>query len=289
MVKRASTFAKSEAARDLFDEDGDQMNKFKLVEASVVREWSTSYDFRILVTKPVVCGRKDQIESRLYRDARKSSRIRVYIGIILGFGLEGSHNFKNEEIERLLQKDISTAQTIGVDDPGYGEDKEAFDRINFLLDVAETRIRDTIFTGWTKLHDADGEPDNYDGPLSKCLHIFINGFYIEIIALLAKFFEGRSLEGIKGVERKKALISFFLESNSRLSDMLTSALRPFRLTVQPEPVLSHLLNIDKLVNFYNSILLATYAIIFIFFIYRGWNIFFTWYLFSNYCTKLCKS
>lgn len=138
-----------------------------------------------------------------------------------------------------------------MDDPGYGEDKEAFDRINFLLDVAETRIRDTILCGWSQLH---GQKRDYDGPLLPCLNNLTNGYYIEIIAILAKFFENKGLEEIQGVDRKKALISFFLENNGRLSDMLTSALRPFSLIVEPTPVLSYLLNIEDLVNFYNSIL-----------------------------------
>ena len=250
----SSPNARSDAARNTYEAD-DRMNPFS--STSAVHEWSTSYNFRTLITTPVICGRKDQIESRLYLNARKSSRLRVYIGTLLGFGLEGGHNFEIEEVERILQKDIATAQTIGVDNPAFGEDNvEAFARINFLLYTAENRIRDTILTGWSKLHGDDGDPDNYDGPLSKCLHIFINGYYIEIVALLAKFFEGRGLEGMKGVERKKALISFFLKNNSSLSDMLTSALRPFRLTVQPEPVLTHLLDIDNLVGFYNTILLT---------------------------------
>ena len=57
------------------------------------------------------------------------------------------------------------------------------------------------------------------------------------------------------MERKKKLISFFLENDGRLSDMLTSALRPFRLIIKPPPVLSRLLRIDDLINSYNSILL----------------------------------
>ena len=100
---------------------------------------------------------------------------------VLGFGLQGCHDFEIDQIEKLLQK-CATAQTIGVDDPRYGEDKEAFDRINFLVDMAETRIRDTIFTGWSKLHGGDGDPDNYNG-LVEVFACFRNGFYMEIITI----------------------------------------------------------------------------------------------------------
>ena len=143
----------------------------------------------------------------------------MYIGTLLGFGLEGTHNFEDETVEKIMERDFATAQKMGI---GNGVDKETFDRINFLLDVAETRIRDTILCGWNKLH---GPHNNYDGLLPRCLNLMINGYYIEIIALLSKFFENKGLETIKGVERRISLIQFFLKNNNRLSDMLTSALR----------------------------------------------------------------
>ena len=209
-------------------------------------QWSTSNDFRIKLTEEKRCESKvTTTEAALNRLARKATRLRVYIATILGFELRSNHNYNEEVVKSLMLKDFLTAQRICVDDPDYGDTNKAFDMIEYILDIAETRIRDSILCGWSKV----------DGPLQKCLEIMINGYYFEIVSLLTKFFDSKGLEAIKGVERKKALISFFLRNNDRLSDMLVSALRPFNLKMYPEPDLSVLLDIDELVNFYSSLLL----------------------------------
>ena len=220
---------------------------FRLTECPEIMEWSVSSDFRPKMSQIKTVDSGNATEAALRRAARRSSRYRVYIGTLLSLGLEGSHDFEEETIDAMMRKDFALAQRIGVEgSTDYGEDKEAFDRINFLLDVAETRIRDSILCGWSKI----------GGPLEHCIGTMVNGYYIEIIALLSKFFENKGLEAVKGVERKKQLISFFLMKDDRLCDMLVSALRPFRLSVEPKPFLSRLLKIDGLINFYNSILLS---------------------------------
>lgn len=188
---------------------------FRLSEPCDIVEWSTAEDFRIPLSKLSQSGYHSAVESKLYRDARKASRLRIYIGTLLAFGLESAHNFEDESVEKVMQKDFATANGIGV---GNGEDKEAFDRINFLVDIAECRIRDTILCGWHKLH---GEKHAFDGPLPHCLDLMINGYYIEIIALLANFFGSKGIKNLTGLERKNSLISFFLKNNNRLSDMVS--------------------------------------------------------------------
>lgn len=104
---------------------------FRLTEASDVVEWSTSFDFRQQISQSKACNVHDTtrslatVEAQLCRDARKASRIRMYIGTLLGFGLEGTHNFEDDVVEQMMQRDFATSQKIGI---GNKEDTEAFDR-----------------------------------------------------------------------------------------------------------------------------------------------------------------
>ena len=136
--------------------------------------------------------------------AQRATRLRVYIGTLLGYGLElVHHDYTLESVEKMLNKDLKTAARCGVDDPSVSEVSAAFSRVNLLLDTAEMRIRDSILCGWSRR-----------GPeLNSCLELMINGYYIEIISMLSKFFDSKGLEAVKGVDSKLQLISFFFENN----------------------------------------------------------------------------
>ena len=74
--------------------------------------------------------------------ARQATRLRVYVATLLGYGLEGcNHDFTVQSVEELVQRDIRTAARCGVDDPEFTVVTAAFTRVNYLLDVAEMRIR----------------------------------------------------------------------------------------------------------------------------------------------------
>jgi len=185
------------------------------------------------------------------RAARRICRRRTYIASILQ---AMTKNDDKEEFEitiderstkELMKKDFSVAYEIALDLSDTSE-ISVFDRINYLLDVSEARIRDVILLGWFQ----PGEELEY------CLSVLVSGYYLEIIANLSRFFESGAFSSLKGVDRKKALISYLLQKDNQYSDMLISALRPVGLSVEPKPILSRLLKIDDLINDYSTILLS---------------------------------
>lgn len=74
-----------------------------------------------------------------------------------------------------MEADFATAQSISLDN----EVRTANNRIEYLLDMAEKRIRDAALCGW-----------KYRGQvLEQALEIFANGYFIEIVGILGVFFE----------------------------------------------------------------------------------------------------
>jgi hypothetical protein len=98
-----------------------------------------------------------------------------------------------------------------------------------------------------------GEENSYR--LERCLQIFVNGYFIELVGLLARFFKGsEGMRKIQGLQSKMQLITSFMEHDDRLASMLDSALRPYNLTATPKPQLSLFLNLDTLIGWYSTVL-----------------------------------
>mgnify|MGYP006889511180 CR=1 FL=1 len=119
----------------------------------------------------------------------------------------------------------------------------ASDAIFSLLHTAETRVRETVLCGWY----------HRGGRLERCLELMVNVYYGNIVALLGRFFDLHGLEAVKGLESKIKLINFLVDQDDRFASVQRNALRPFRLQVSPEPVLSRGLNFTKLAQWYGGI------------------------------------
>lgn len=107
---------------------------------------------------------------------RRDCRLRAYMAALFGVGLQGDHHFVDTEIKAIMDRDFKVAQNI----KHKTEVATANNRIEFYLDTAEKRIRDAVLCGW-----------NYrtDRKLERCLELFANGYFIEIVGLLGTFFE----------------------------------------------------------------------------------------------------
>jgi hypothetical protein len=63
---------------------------------------------------------------------------------LLGVGLSSVHNYDPSDVHRLMEGDFQRMAGISQDN----EVSTANNRIEYLLDTAEKRIRDTALCGW---------------------------------------------------------------------------------------------------------------------------------------------
>jgi hypothetical protein len=114
---------------------------------------------------------------------RRDCRLRVYMAALFGVGLKGNHNFINSEMQEIMDRDLKVSQNIKQET----EVATANNRIEFFLDTAEKRIRDAVLCGWS----------HRGGQLERCVEMFANGYYIEIVGLLGAFFEDTGINQVK--------------------------------------------------------------------------------------------
>jgi hypothetical protein len=114
---------------------------------------------------------------------RRDCRLRVYMAALFGVGLKGNHQFVDSEIREIMERDFKVSRNIRHDT----EVATANNRIEFYLDTAEKRIRDAVLCGWSYR----------GGQLERCLEIFANGYFIEIVGLLGTFFENTGVDQVK--------------------------------------------------------------------------------------------
>ena len=130
--------------------------------------------------------REKIVELELSVLVRRNLRLRLYVAALLGTGLKGDHGFSEEEIKRLLDADFKKCQSIEMENAVV----TANHRIEFLLDTAEQRVRDTALTGW----------EHKGGNLERSLGLLVNRFFVEIINQLANFFEKQNLQHMKVID-----------------------------------------------------------------------------------------
>jgi hypothetical protein len=170
------------------------------------------------------------------------SRLEIYKAILIGFGLTGHHDYTEESIRALCKRDIAATMTIG--DDGKESDVDISSaRIEHLVMLAEIRIRDTILCGWHMR----------GGMLENSLKLMVNRYYATIISLLGQFFNMSSFKAVRGLESKIKLIDFFVSNDDRFAISINSALRSFKLCIQPQPTLSLCLDFSKFISWYGSI------------------------------------
>lgn len=114
---------------------------------------------------------------------RRDCRLRVYMAALFGIGLKGNHDFQDEEVRAIMMRDFKISRNIKQET----EVATANNRIEFYLDTAEKRIRDAVLCGWKYR----------GGRLERCLEIFANGYFVEIVGLLGMFFEDTGGDQVK--------------------------------------------------------------------------------------------
>jgi hypothetical protein len=114
---------------------------------------------------------------------RRDCRLRVYMAALFGVGLKGNHQFIDSEMQEIMDRDLKVSQNIRQET----EVATANNRIEFFLDTAEKRIRDAVLCGWR----------HRGGQLERCVEMFANGYYIEIVGLLGAFFEDTGINQVK--------------------------------------------------------------------------------------------
>jgi hypothetical protein len=116
-----------------------------------------------------------QLNTQKQNVERRIIRLKLYISGLFGSNLKGIHNYEESEIRRIMFQDFHRAKIITLDN----DVATANNRIEYLLDMAEMRIRDAALCGWRYR----------ETKLEKCLEIIANGYFIEIVSILGKFFE----------------------------------------------------------------------------------------------------
>lgn len=179
-----------------------------------------------------------EVEKRIVY--RQICRLKLYMAALVGVGLHGVHNFQEKEVRAIMESDFHKAQSIKLEN----EVATTNNRIEYLLDVAEKRIRDAALCGW----------NHRGGALEQVLKMFANGYFIEIVALLGAFFEDRGQTAVKGLTSKTELITTFMKHNNRLDMIIESALRPYGLKADPPANLTMFLDFNVLSQWYTSVL-----------------------------------
>eukprot|EP01038_Epipyxis_sp_PR26KG_P006726 gene6726-9219_t len=170
---------------------------------------------------------------------RRVCRIRLYLAALLSVELIDGPDISEEAVRKHMDRDFKSYLGINLSN----EVSTANSRIEFLLDSVETRIRDSALCSWSQRSE-----------LQRSLEILVNGYYIEIAGLMAKFFDDEGFTAMKGLGSKIQLISNYMENNDRLDAMLRSALRPYELKAVPAPYLSLYLDFNTLLSWYASVL-----------------------------------
>lgn len=168
---------------------------------------------------------------------RRLCRLRLYLAALYGVGLQGVYAFDEQSVRSVVDQDLRRVYRIAMDDAVA----TANNRIEFLLDVAEKRIRDVALCGW-----------NQPAQLQRCAELYANCYLTEIINVLGAFFEDRALMSIKGLGGKIELIRSYMKHNDRLDHILESAFRPYRLRAEPAALLSLCLDFEQLIAWYAS-------------------------------------
>jgi hypothetical protein len=170
----------------------------------------------------------------------RAFRLRIYTAMLLAAQLKGRIAFDAVEIRAQLDKDFQIAHCINAGN----EIDTANDRVEYLIDIAEMRLRELTLCGW-----------DYRGrKLNECLSLMANGYFVEMIGILGSFFEFSSIRQVRGMGGKLELIRTVMKHNDRLAMLLDSVCKPYMIKAQPEPQLSYFLNVDTLLAWYSNVI-----------------------------------
>jgi len=185
---------------------------------------------------------KREIENRMGKFMRRASRLRLYISTMLNAKLKGKHDYDVDSVIKIMEQDFKKAKCIG----GEDEIAQANDRIEFLLDTAEMRLREAALCGW-----------DYRGKkLERCIETLVNGYFIEMVGTMGGFFDSDVMNSVEGFGGKLEIIRTYMKHNDRLATILDSACKPYRIAPTLSPQLSYFLDVDTLIGWYAQVLQA---------------------------------
>jgi hypothetical protein len=119
-------------------------------------------------------------ESELTIIARRLCRLRLYVATLIALELPIQHQFEINLLRSQLEKDIELSHHILLDN----EVATARNRVEYLLDVAEKRIRDAALCAWKYRRHG----------FEKGVEILANDFLAEVAGLLGAFFENKQIQ-----------------------------------------------------------------------------------------------
>lgn len=128
----------------------------------------------------------------------KRIRLLVYVATLLESSLRGPQ-YDEASMRQMINLDYKAAERLYrfVGQEKHKEMDAARQMVNFLLETAEMRIRDTALCGWS-----------HRGPLlESCLGILINGYFTQIVGVLGRFFESK--EGLMTLKVLTRLLSIY--------------------------------------------------------------------------------
>lgn len=230
-----TSIRKLERQRVQIDASINQLQQDNVVQPALDIPISTDHSIDLQLHSLVL--RSESMRKEILILKRRLCRLRLYLAALYGVGLTGIHSFDDESVRAIVTRDLQRVHNILMDDAVA----TANNRIEFLLDVAEKRIRDVALCGWKQ-----------PSKLQRCAELFANCYLTEIIRVLGAFFEDRSLMEIKGLGGKIELIRTYMRHNDRLDHILESAFRPYRLHAHPPALLSLRLDFDQLIDWYAS-------------------------------------
>ena len=174
-------------------------------------------------------------------------RLKLYVYLLLSLGLTGP-SFDVDRVAELVRADMRFAEklhrqlTEDHDVTGVAMMNAAKQSSQLLLDAAEMRVWDYALCGWEHREDND---------LQSCILILVNGYFNNLVQVLGYFFDSKDvLKSLVGNQSKLELIEFFIEYDSHLSRVVENALRPYKITADPQPNLSLALNVQELMSWY---------------------------------------
>jgi hypothetical protein len=124
-------------------------------------------------------------------------RVRLYMASLIGIGFTDWHEFDIKNMRVMLWHDFSQCRKIELENSVL----TANNRIEYLLDVAEKRIRDAAIAGW----------NIKERGFEQYVEIFANNYFVEITGILAAYFEESGQAEVKVSNKSFRLLKIFVE------------------------------------------------------------------------------
>lgn len=203
----------------------------------------------------------DDDDSRIaLLDAERSSllatacRIKLYIAAMIVNSIDDQFDFTIEAANATFAEDAAASSAI----KGKDIAELATRKISYLIEVGETRIKDSCVAGWLYRGDA----------LEPYLEKMLNAYLAEVTRTLAELFEvdlhlevsplelsalaRNDAEDAQDIRSRRELLECFFSNHNRLHRTLSTILSPLGFAAVPPPTLSLSVDQTTLFNWFSS-------------------------------------